>query len=341
MLILKRFLTLSLAFSLLLLPVYAAPGDSAGAAVLIHADSGKVLYAHNENEPLPMASTTKLMTALLVLEQGSLSDTVTVSARAAGVEGSSMYLRPGEELSVEELLYGLMLSSGNDAAMALAEYCAGTVEEFVRRMNEKAAELGLENTHYVNPNGLHDEQHYTSASDLARLMQVCLCSEDFCRISGTYTAQIGVRSLRNHNKLLKSCRGVFSGKTGYTKAAGRCLVSACEREGLRLICVTLRDPCDWEDHAALYDWAYGRYEAYRLEKGSMQGTIPLIGGDTEHLRAVVKNEQCYCVEKGTPVEKRLFLPPFVFVPCRKDTELGYLRLSIGEQGETIPLYPAE
>lgn len=337
----KRILSVFLMLSLLCLSANAAPGDSAAAAVLLHADSGEVLYAHDGDKPLPMASTTKLMTALVVLEHCPLSDRVTVSPNAAGVEGSSMYLRQGEELSVEELLYGLMLSSGNDAAVALAEHCAGSAGAFVELMNAKAEELGLENTHYVNPNGLHDEQHYTTALDLARLMRECLQNEDFCRISGTYYAKIAGRSLQNHNKLLKSCKGVCSGKTGYTRAAGRCLVSACERDGLRLICVTLRDPCDWEDHAALYDQAYRDYESLRLEKGSVQGCIPLIGGQRETVNAIVRDEKCYCVKKGTQVQKQVFLPPFLFAPFDGERELGYLRITVGERTEKIPLYPAE
>ena len=337
----KKILSILLVFSLLRLSAYAAGADSAAAAVLLHADSGEVLYAHDADKPLPMASTTKLMTALVVLEHCPLSDTVTVSPNAVGVEGSSMYLRQGEELSVEELLYGLMLSSGNDAAIALAEHCAGSVEVFVGMMNAKAEELGLENTHYVNPNGLHDRQHYTTASDLARLMRECLQNEDFCRISGTYYAKVALRSLQNHNKLLKSCQGVFSGKTGYTKAAGRCLVSACERDGLRLICVTLRDPCDWEDHASLYDWAYSAFEPLRLEKGSVQGRIPLIGGDGETVSAVIGVGKCYCVKKGTEMQKQVFLPPFVFAPLHGERELGCLRITIGERTEKIPLFPAE
>lgn len=333
-------------FCLLLLPVLclsvlAMPADSSGAAILFHADSGETLFSHDEDVRLPMASTTKLMTALVVLERCRLDETVTVSAEAAGVEGSSMYLREGEELTVEDLLYGLLLSSGNDAAIALAQHCTGDVSSFVRLMNDKAEELELENTHYVNPNGLHDEAHYTTAADLARLMAACIQNENFCRISGTYRADIAGRSLQNHNKLLKDCEGVFSGKTGYTIAAGRCLVTACERCGLRLICVTLCDRQDWKDHAALYDWAYENYEVFRLEKGSAAGNIPLIGGSRETVRAVLGREIYLCLKKGTEVGRQLFLPPFVFAPVSSSRELGTLRLDMGERTEIMPLFPAE
>lgn len=337
----KKISLLFLLLPLLCLSAYALPQDSAKAAVLIHAESGEVLYAHDADAPLPMASTTKLMTALVVLRRCELSEPVTVSENAAGVEGSSMYLRQGEELSVEELLYGLLLASGNDAAVALAEHCAGDVQSFVRLMNEEAEEIGLQNTHYVNPNGLHDDRHYTTAADLAKLMQCCLQNADFCRISGCSSAKLAERYLQNHNKLLQSCRGVFSGKTGYTKAAGRCLVTACERNGLRLICVTLCDRQDWNDHAALYERAYENYEVFRLEKGSAAGSIPLIGGSRETLRAVVGSEICRCVKKGTPIRKELFLPPFVFAPTNPQKELGTLHLHLGERTEIIPLFPAE
>lgn len=337
----KKTIFCFLFLPLLCLPVHARASDSAKAAIVLHADSGEVLYAHDETLSLPMASTTKLMTALVTLEHCRLDETVTVSAQAAGTEGSSMYLRKSEELTVDELLYGLLLSSGNDAALALAEHCCGDVPAFIQLMNEKAEEIGLDATHYVNPNGLHDEAHYTTASDLARLMAVCLQNEDFCRISGCYYAEVAGRSLQNHNKLLKTCPGVFSGKTGYTMAAGRCLVSACERDGLRLICVTLCDRQDWNDHASLYGWAYENYEVFQLEKGSVQGRVPLIGGTRDSICAVVKSGFCRCIKKGTEVSSRLYLPSFVFAPVSASRELGALHLRMGEQTEIIPLFPAE
>ncbi len=324
---------------LLSLPVSAVCSDSAKAAIVISADGGEVLYAHNEDEALPMASTTKLMTALVVLQRCRLDESVTVSANAAGTEGSSMYLREGESLSVEELLYGLLLASGNDAAIALAEHCAGDVETFVQLMNEKAAELCLNHTHYVNPNGLHAEEHFTSAADLAVLMRECLKNEDFCRISGSYTAVAAGRSLRNHNKLLKTCEGVCGGKTGYTMTAGRCLVSACERDGLRLICVTLNDRQDWKDHAALYDWAYENYACTTIE--GEQGRIPLIAGSQSTIGAAVRDPVTYCLPKGAELEMKLFLEPFVFAPLAADRKIGYLCITAGDASEKIPLYPAE
>ena len=224
---------------------------SATACVLMDADSGRVLYEKNGRQRMLIASTTKLMTALVALEQGALTDVVTVTASHMA-EGSSMYLRPGEKLTLETLLYWLLLCSGNDAALAVTE-CMGGAVPFVARMNEKAAELGMENTHFANPNGLDDEEHYSTAEDMARLAAAAMDDPVLRRVASTRTARIGGRTLTNHNKLLSRVVGCVGLKTGYTRAAGRTLVSCAERDGVRLVAVTLQDGDDWNDHAALYD----------------------------------------------------------------------------------------
>ena len=195
---------------------------SASAAVLMDADTGQVLYDHNGSRRMLIASTTKIMTALVVLERASPSDVITVKQKHM-TEGSSMYLRPGERVTVEELLYGLLLCSGNDAAEALADGYGGTAS-FVRRMNGLAGELGMEDTSFENPSGLDGQAHYSTARDMARLA-------------------------------VPGCIGM---KTGYTRAAGRTLVSVAERDGRRLVAVTLQDGNDWADHAALYDWGFAQ-----------------------------------------------------------------------------------
>ena len=227
---------------------------SAAAAVLMDADSGRLLYDKNGEKRMLIASTTKLMTALVALEQGGLQQEITVTGGHMA-EGSSMYLRPGEKLTLEMLLYGLLLSSGNDAALAVTECMGGTVP-FVARMNEKAAELGMENTHFANPNGLDDEAHYSTAEDMAKLAAAAMDDPVLRRVASTRTARIGGRTLTNHNKLLSRVEGCVGLKTGYTKAAGRTLVSCAERDGVRLVAVTLQDGDDWNDHTSLYEQGF-------------------------------------------------------------------------------------
>lgn len=227
---------------------------SAAAAVLMDADSGRLLYDKNGEKRMLIASTTKLMTALVALEQGGLQQEITVTGGHMA-EGSSMYLRPGEKLTLETLLYGLLLSSGNDAALAVTE-CMGGAVSFVARMNEKAAELGMENTHFANPNGLDDEAHYSTAEDMAKLAAAAMDDPVLRRVASTRTARIGGRTLTNHNKLLSRVEGCVGLKTGYTRAAGRTLVSCAERDGVRLVAVTLQDGDDWNDHASLYEQGF-------------------------------------------------------------------------------------
>ena len=227
---------------------------SASAAVLMDADTGQVLFDHNGGRRMLIASTTKIMTALVALERASPTDVITVKQEHM-TEGSSMYLKPGERVTVEELLYGLLLCSGNDAALAVTE-CAGGLEPFVALMNEKAAALGMADTHFANPNGLDDEEHYSTARDMAQLARAAVNEPTLLRMASTRQASIGGRTLTNHNKLLGRMEGCLGLKTGYTKAAGRTLVSCAEKDGRRLVAVTLRDGDDWNDHEALYRWGF-------------------------------------------------------------------------------------
>lgn len=246
---------LALGLLLTLLPCRAeAVQLSAAAAILMDADSGEVLYEKDAARRMRIASTTKIMTALVVLEHARLTDTITVTGDHM-VEGSSMYLKPGEVVTVEELLYGLMLCSGNDAALALADCCGG-LETFVAAMNDKAAALGMTDTSFANPNGLDDENHYSTARDMAVLAAYAAQDPTFRRICSTRTATVGGRTMTNHNKLLSQVEGCIGMKTGYTRAAGRTLVSCAEREGRRLVAVTLCDGNDWADHKALYEMGF-------------------------------------------------------------------------------------
>lgn len=248
---------LPLTMLLALLPCRAeAVQLSAAAAILMDADSGEILFEKDAGRCMRIASTTKIMTALVALERAKLTDTITVTASHM-VEGSSMYLKPGETVTVEELLYGLLLCSGNDAAEALADGCGGTAS-FVRRMNGLAGELGMEDTSFENPSGLDGQAHYSTARDMARLAAYAAGNHTFVRLCSTRSVTIGGRTMTNHNRLLRAVPGCIGMKTGYTRAAGRTLVSAAERDGRRLVAVTLQDGNDWADHAALYDWGFAQ-----------------------------------------------------------------------------------
>ena len=227
---------------------------SATAAVLMDADMGQVLYEKNGDRQMLIASTTKIMTALVVLEHAAPDDVITVTPDHMA-EGSSMYLKAGETVRVEELLYGLLLCSGNDAALALTE-CAGGLTPFVALMNEKAAALGMARTSFANPNGLDADGHYSTARDMAVLAAAAVENPTFRRICSSRSVTIGQRTMENHNRLLRQMEGCVGLKTGYTQAAGRTLVSCTERDGCRLVAVTLQDGNDWADHAALYDYGF-------------------------------------------------------------------------------------
>lgn len=253
----KRALCAACAALLLLLtaPLCHADALSARAAILMDADSAEVLYEKNADEPMLIASTTKIMTALVVLDHACLDDVAEVKPSHM-VEGSSMYLKPGETVTVEELLYGLLLCSGNDAALCLADHCGG-LDQFVAWMNEKAQQLGMDGTIFENPNGLDGENHHSTARDMARLAACAADDPVFRRICSTESVTIGSRTMKNHNRLLRELDGCIGMKTGYTKAAGRTLVTCCERDGRRLVCVTLNDGNDWADHTALYTMGFG------------------------------------------------------------------------------------
>ena len=233
----------------------AEPGVCAQCAIVMDAETGEVLYEKNADQQSLIASTTKIMTGWLICRDLDLEETISVPSEAVGVEGSSLYLREGEVLTGEELLYGLMLHSGNDAAVALAIACCGSQTAFVARMNRAAKALGLEHTAFANPHGLDSNGNYSTARDLAILTAAALRDETFRRVVSSKTVTVaGDRTLTNHNKLLWRCEGCIGVKTGYTRAAGRILVSACQRDGRTLICVTLNDPDDWDDHMVLYDY---------------------------------------------------------------------------------------
>lgn len=251
-----------LIFSLLIMQNAIAVDLSARAAVLIDGKSGKVLFEKNKDERLPMASTTKIMTGLLACESKKMKKVVTVSPVASGTEGSSLWLEPGEKQTLENLTYGLMLRSGNDAAVAIAEYLGGSTEAFALMMNERAKKIGVQNTGFQNPNGLDAEGHFTTAYDLALISREAMKNKKFRKIVSTKSKTIPWessewdRSLTNHNKMLWRYEGCNGIKTGFTKKSGRCLVTSAKRGKTELICVTLNAPDDWNDHTKMLDYGF-------------------------------------------------------------------------------------
>ncbi len=312
-----------------------APGVSARSAVLMHAETGEVLFAKNASEPMLIASTTKLMTALTALEECEADELVDITPEMCGIEGSSMYLRPGEEYTVEELLCGLLLVSGNDAATALALHAAGSMERFAELMNAKAAELGMRGTHFENAHGLDAEGHYSTAGDLAVLMAACMSEPLIAEISGTVQRTVAGKVLVNHNRLLREYDGCIGGKTGYTKAAGRCLVSCAERDGTRFICVTLDAPDDWDDHAALYDWAFANYAYSAAISADMVLRLPAASGSNDLVEISPGAEVRLLLPLGRlpELETHVELPPFVFAPVRPGEVLG--RIYVTLDGELV------
>ena len=299
----------------------AAPSVTAGSSILTDADTGAVLFSQNENTQSLIASTTKIMTALVVLEHCDADCVVTIPPEATGIEGSSIYLKAGEQLTVRDLLYGMMLHSGNDSAVALALACSGSVEAFAELMNQKAQELALQNTHFANPNGLDSEENYSTAADLATLTQYALQNTEFVKIVSTRTIRIGERCLTNHNKLLWRVDGAIGVKTGYTKAAGRILVSAAERNGRRLIAVTINDPNDWHDHSALYDFGFSHYEEQTVfQEGEAVAELTLLNGSVVSLTAA--EDFSYALSEGEKLNIVPFYPRAAFCAGEVGTPAG-------------------
>ena len=252
---------------------------SASSAILMEQESGRVIYEKDAHTQRRIASITKIMTAILAIESGKMNDMVKVSENAVRSEGSSIYLKSGEKISLEDLVYGLMLRSGNDAATAIAEHVGGSLDGFVYLMNQKAQELGMADTHFANPHGLDDhEDHYSSAYDMALLTKYAMDNDQYKKIAGTekYRSENPDgewdRVWKNKNKLLTGLyEYTTGGKTGYTKRAKRTLVSTAEKDGVELIAVTLNDPDDWDDHINMYESAFKEYKmASLLEKGKVK-----------------------------------------------------------------------
>ena len=336
--------------AVLILPV-SGTALSAEKAILMDAATGRVLYERNADTQSLIASTTKIMTALVICEQCNVMDRIRIPKEAVGIEGSSMYLREGEIFTVQELLYGLMLHSGNDAAVALAIYCGGTVEGFAQLMNDKARQLGMRNSHFENPNGLDAPEHYSTARDLAILATYAMENPIFYKTVSAKNITINGRYLRNHNKLLWQVEGADGVKTGYTRAAGRILVSSATRDGRRLVAVTINAPDDWRDHAQLLNQGFSAFEIQRIvENGEIVGFVEIAGGQSGVAQLLAAEDFDYPL---SPEETTSLLIPgagFVYAPIAEGAEAGYAYVCIDEKpvakipvvyGETIEKIPVE
>lgn len=317
---LKKIIALFLIMTNVLFVIGAeGAGDltpTAKSAIMIDASSGTILYSKNKDEKLGMASTTKIMTGILALEKGKLSDVYTVSPTGEWVEGSSIYLNPGEKITLEALLYGLLLKSGNDAALAIAIHIAGSEKAFVNMMNEKAAELGLTNTHFANPHGLYAEDHYTSAYDLARLACYAMENPVFAEIVNTVQykeepiEEREGRVINNANKLVSMYNEAIGVKPGYTPETGRTLVGAAEKNGVRVITVTLDCSDDWQEHKKMFDFAFNNFEKkVILKKGESVGTYRVKNGNYNEVGVVLTEDISMLVKKDSQPKYEILMEP--------------------------------
>jgi len=316
-------------------PAIARPGVSAQAAVLIEQQSGRVLFGTQHRERLGMASTTKIMTAIVALEHGDITDMVEVSVHAAAVEGSSMWLEAGEKIPLEDLIWGLMLASGNDAATAIAEHISGSEEAFAELMNETAARLGANNTNFTNPHGLSDDNHYTTALDLALITAYGLNIPKFAEIVATRRKVVSWegreygRTLNNHNRMLYLYEGSTGVKTGFTRATGRCLVSSAIRTDengveMQLIAVTLNAPNDWADHTAMLNYGFYHYSPRVLATADEEyAVIAVTNGEEESLPLVASGQYIFPVRSDEQnLEIRKNLPESVEAPITAGDLIG-------------------
>ena len=317
------------------------PSLSAKSAIVICADNGKVIYGKDEKEPRPMASTTKIMTALLTLEAAEKEDTnVTITDKMVPVDGSSMYLQVGQVLPLSSLAKGMLTVSGNDAANSAAVALCGSVDGFVALMNKKAKQIGMLDTIFETPSGLDKGDHHSTAYDMALLGAYALENQAFFDISSKKSVEVTfvkpdeIRTLYNENRMLKRYDGCIGIKTGFTRMAGRCLVSAAERNNTRLVAVTLGAPDDWNDHEKLLDYGFSQVETVIFDNKDY-AILPLVGGDTNEISAFVKDKISISVPKGdkSKIKKIVEVPPFLYAPLKQGQVVGKVKYQV--DGEVL------
>lgn len=322
------------------MPVQAHAAQCSRAEVVIEVTSGRILCSRNEKESLPVASTTKILTAIIIIEDCDLDARVCIPEEAAGIEGSSIYLTAGEVLTVRDLLHGLMLRSGNDCAAALALYHSGSMDKFAAVMNERARMIGAENCTFRNPHGLPQEGHLASALDMAKIAAYALRNKMFSEIVNCrqYVVEDGgcgyARTLTNKNKMLSLYEGADGVKTGYTKEAGRCLVSSAAREGMRLVCAVLDSPDMYNRSAELLDDCFARYSMRELFNGEkFRREIPTDGIAGKKCRVSCLGQFSYPLAEGEEkfVEVCETLPDILALPVHKGDETGKIDVYLQNQ----------
>ncbi|MGI5838311.1 MAG: D-alanyl-D-alanine carboxypeptidase family protein [bacterium] len=339
----KRIVAATIVAALLLTvtaPASAAPVVNTRAAILMDAATGMIIYQENAFARLPPASTTKIMTAVLALENGDMGAQVTTSRRAANTEGSSIWLQEGETLTLQEMLYGMLLKSGNDASVAIAEHVAGQESEFVRRMNRRAREIGAFNTCFVNPNGLPAPGHYSTAYDLAVIARHALRDPRFAAIVKTEETHISwpgqpwERRLRTTNKLLTLFEGADGVKTGTTSEAGQCLVASATRANQQLIAVLLHSSNRWQDAVALLEYGFNRFCLLTAaEKGEMIATVPVKGGRLGAARLFAGDtlQALIPAAEKDAVRQIMDIPKEIRAPVRAGQAIGSIKLMQGKE----------
>nr|WP_255575793.1 D-alanyl-D-alanine carboxypeptidase family protein [Caproiciproducens faecalis] len=318
------------------------PQVSAKSAVLMNADDGQILYAKNENDKRPMASTTKIMTALITLETAAVDNKiVTITDNMVRVEGSSMGLKPGNKLSLKSLAEGMLVVSGNDAANSAAIAISGSLDAFASLMNQRAQQLNMTDTHFVTPSGLDNADHYTTAKDLAKLAKAAMQNPDFAAIASKKSVSVEyvnpVQTIRftNHNKLLTLYDGCIGVKTGFTKKSGRCLVSSAERNGIYLVAVTLDAPDDWNDHQKMLNYGFSQLSRYPVDDSSFISQIPVVGGTSNQVsvQGGLGRDLIVNAEELQNIKRTVELPAFFYAPVQEGQTLGIVRYTLN--GETL------
>ena len=315
--------------------------SKAKSSALYNPNTKSFLYQNNGDLRLPMASTTKIVTALIAIETLDMNEIILVPTEAVGVEGSSLYLKEGDMLTVRDLIYGVLLQSANDAATVLALRISGNISDFADLMTQRAENAGAVSTHFENPHGLDSDQHYTTARDLSLISAEALCNDTFLEIVSTrkYTFKLGeeTRTIVNHNKLLTLYDGCIGVKTGYTKKSGRCLVSAAEKDGVRLIAVTLSDPNDWNDHIEMLDYGFDQLEQVDLSKTVvMPSAIPTVSSDGVTLGLTLKKNSIVKF-KADDLRYNIDIPNYIASDVKCGDKVGELTLKIGENTEKIDI----